>query len=160
LKRVLAAIAVAAGIGAGAAGVAAAASDSSSPSTSSSEADGQHQDPNYQSSVRAPEQDGQNEADEDSALQALATISPDQARQAALAAVPGTAGKVALENENGNVVYSVEITANGITTDVKIDAGNGDVLAKDTSDGEGGGESDGAAGATESGTDQPESAGK
>lgn len=49
-----------------------------------------------------------------------------------MTAVPGTAGEVELENENGSVVYSVEITANGITADVMVDAGNGKVLAQDT----------------------------
>ena len=95
----------------------------------------QTQDPSYTSSVTAPEQNGQNEADESAALQSLAKISPDQARDAALAAVPGTADKVELDNENGNVVYSVQITdASGAKTDVKVDAGNGSVLHQDSGD--------------------------
>jgi uncharacterized membrane protein YkoI len=95
----------------------------------------QTQDPSYKSSVTAPEQNGQNEADQSAALQSLAKISPDQARDAALAAVPGTADKVELDNENGNVVYSVTITdASGAKTDVKVDAGNGSVLHKDSGD--------------------------
>lgn len=93
----------------------------------------QTQDPSYKSSVTAPEQNGQSEADESSALQSLAKISPDQARDAALAAVPGTADKVELDNENGNVVYSVQITdASGAKIDVKVDAGNGSVLHQDS----------------------------
>ena len=95
----------------------------------------QTQDPSYKSSVTAPEQNGQNEAAQSAALQSLAKISPDQARDAALAAVPGTADKVELDNENGNVVYSVTITdASGAKTDVKVDAGNGSVLHKDSGD--------------------------
>ena len=95
----------------------------------------QTQDPSYTSSVTAPEQNGQNEADESAALQSLAKISPDQARDAALAAVPGTADKVELDNENGNVVYSVQITdASGAKTDVKVDAGNGSVVHQDSGD--------------------------
>jgi uncharacterized membrane protein YkoI len=135
VKRVLAAIGVAAGLGAGAAGIAAAASDTTSPSTSSS-AESQQHERSYTSSVQLPEQANQNEADETAALTAAAKITPDQARQAALAAVPGTAVSVSLDNENGNVVYSITITANGTTTDVKVDAGNAAILAKDTPDNE------------------------
>lgn len=99
----------------------------------SAQADGksgdQTQDPGYKSSVTAPEQNGQNEAGESAALASMAKITPDQARDAALAAVPGSADKVELDNENGNVVYSVQITdANGAKTDVKVDAGNSSVL--------------------------------
>jgi uncharacterized membrane protein YkoI len=91
--------------------------------------------PSYTSSVTAPEQNGRSEADEAAALRSLAKISPDQARDAALAAVPGTAGEVELENENGNVVYGVEITdASGAKFDVKVDAGNGSVLHQERDD--------------------------
>jgi uncharacterized membrane protein YkoI len=135
LKRILATFAVVVGAGVGAAGIAAAASNTGSSSASVT-ADDQDQEPSYHSSVQLPENDNQSEADEAKSLEASAKISPDQARQAALATVPGTAGKVSLDNENGNVVYSVEITANGTTTDVKVDAGNGAVLAKDIPDNE------------------------
>jgi hypothetical protein len=90
-----------------------------------------------EASVQITEGTTENDQAEAAALQAAATISPDQAKQAALAAVPGTAGKVELESENGNVVYGVEVTANGTTTDVKVDAGNGSVLAKDADQNEG-----------------------
>lgn len=60
-------------------------------------------------------------------LASLARISADQAVQAALAAHPGTAAnKVELDSENGCLVYSVELTNQ---SDVKVDAGNGHVLA-------------------------------
>jgi uncharacterized membrane protein YkoI len=73
------------------------------------------------------------ETAENQALQKLATLSPDQARDAALAAVPGTANKVELGNENGFVIYSVEVAgAGGTATDVKADADNGQVLAQDS----------------------------
>ncbi|MDQ1466534.1 MAG: hypothetical protein QOH10_949, partial [Actinomycetota bacterium] len=113
LPKVLGALGLAGGLALGAAGIAAAATGpSSSPSTPTSTA--------------AADEKG------DAALPALAKITPDQAKQAALAAVPGTVTKVALENENGSVVYGVEISANGTTTDGKIDAGNGKVLAQDS----------------------------
>jgi uncharacterized membrane protein YkoI len=125
----------------------------------SAQADGksgdQTQDPSYKSSVTAPEQNGQNEAGESSALQSMAKITPDQARDAALAAVPGTADKIELDNENGNVVYSVQITdASGKVTDVKVDAGNGAVLHQDSAQND---SNDGAE--TPNGQEAPESPG-
>jgi uncharacterized membrane protein YkoI len=63
----------------------------------------------------------------------LATITADEASAAAVSATGGAAGKVELENENGNVVYGVEITApDGNQLDVKVDAGNASVLAKES----------------------------
>lgn len=73
------------------------------------------------------------EAAESTALKSLATITPAEAAAAAVSATPGTAGAVQLENENGFVVYGVEVTAsNGSVTDVTIDAGNGSVLVQET----------------------------
>lgn len=57
-------------------------------------------------------------------LQKLAKISPQQASQAAQKEVGGQPDQVKLDNENGNLVYTVEIGQ----TEVKIDAGNGHVL--------------------------------
>ena len=76
------------------------------------------------------------EGAESERLKSLARITPEQASAAALAQVPGTVKKVELENEDGNVVYDIEIkTANG-ESDVKIDAGDGRVLQVEK-DGEG-----------------------
>lgn len=95
------------------------------------------QDPSYATSITAPQDEGVSEADEAKALESLATITPDQARNAALEAVPGTAGKVELDNENGAVVYSVEVTdSSGSGIDVKVDAGNGTVVHQDADDGD------------------------
>jgi len=98
--------------------------------------------PAYTSSVTVADT-GSEGAANDAALAAAAKITPDQARAAALAAVPGTSGKVELENENGNVVFGVEVpTATGSRIDVKVDAGNGKVLAQESDDaGEQGGTS-------------------
>jgi uncharacterized membrane protein YkoI len=61
---------------------------------------------------------------------ALAKITPDQAVQKALDAVPGTVLKTGLENENGFLVYSVEVvSADKTIMEVKVDAGSGKVLA-------------------------------
>jgi uncharacterized membrane protein YkoI len=70
------------------------------------------------------------EADEAATLQGKATISAADAEAAALAANPGaTVVKTELDNENGVLVYSVELT-NG--ADVKVDAGNGSILSTDS----------------------------
>jgi uncharacterized membrane protein YkoI len=72
--------------------------------------------------------EGRAEGAESERLKSLARITPEQAQSAALAQVPGIVKKVELENEDGNVVYGVEVkTADG-EQDVKVDAGDGRVL--------------------------------
>ncbi|GLI53854.1 PepSY domain-containing protein [Thermodesulfovibrio yellowstonii] len=67
-----------------------------------------------------------------------ATISRDDAINAALKQVPGKVLKVELENENGYLVYGVEIVkADKSIADVKVDAGNGKVLKIDNDSDEG-----------------------
>ena len=67
-----------------------------------------------------------NEADEAAALQGKAAITAADAESAALAATPGASVvKTELDDENGTVVYSVELS-NG--ADVKVDAANGTIL--------------------------------
>ena len=88
--------------------------------------------PSYGSSIRVSDAqyEGVSEADEATALTGLVTITPEQAKDAALAANPGaTVVKVELDNENGAVVYSVELS-NGM--DVKVDAGSAAVLYIDS----------------------------
>jgi len=88
--------------------------------------------PSYGSAIRVDDAqyEGMSEADEATALAGLASITPEQAQDAALAANPGaTVVKVELDNENGALVYSVELD-NGL--DVKVDAGNGAVLYVDS----------------------------
>jgi len=99
-----------------------------------------NQEPAYAASIKvAGPQDKMDETRESAALKALAKITPEQARAEALKAVNGEVQKVSLDNENGNLVYSVEIKTAGGTVDVKVDAGNGKVLAQDKSqDNEGG----------------------
>jgi uncharacterized membrane protein YkoI len=89
--------------------------------------------PAYSGSVKAPAEQGAtpeaSEADETKALQGLAKVTADQAKAAALAQYPGaTVSTVQLENENGFVVYSVELTQSGKGYEVKVDAGNAKVL--------------------------------
>ncbi|MEJ6485652.1 PepSY domain-containing protein [Nostoc punctiforme UO1] len=68
--------------------------------------------------------DDQQEQQEDKKLQALAKITAEQAKQAAETSVGTKASSVKLENEDGNLVYAVEIAQK----EVKVDAGDGKVL--------------------------------
>jgi uncharacterized membrane protein YkoI len=95
-------------------------------------ADSGAQAPSYAGSVAVDQAqtEGVSEADEATTLQGKATISAADAEAAALAANPGaTVVKSELDNENGALVYSVELS-NG--ADVKVDAGNGSILFSDT----------------------------
>ncbi|GAB7540402.1 PepSY domain-containing protein [Cupriavidus sp. 8B] len=84
--------------------------------------------PAYQSSIQVPDRE-KGERGEAARLVGLARIDATRATSAALAKVSGSVLKVALDNENGNLVYSVEIkTASNEVKDVKVDAGNGAVL--------------------------------
>jgi len=96
------------------------------------------QDPTLSGSIQAPESTSGSEADEATALEALATISSSDAESAALAAVPGgTVNSVEPGNENGSVVYQVDMTdAAGQAVEVKVDAGSGDVLSTAAADNE------------------------
>ena len=80
--------------------------------------------PEYQSSIQVA-RGVKNEA----ALQKLAKITREQAVQIAQGAAAGTVVESALENEDQNLVYTVEVENAGSTSDVIIDAGNGKVLA-------------------------------
>ena len=86
------------------------------------------QSPSYASSIRVndAQHEGMSEADEAVALAGQAKVTPDQAKDAALKANPDTTvTDVELDNENGELVYSVELS-NGM--DVKVDAANGAVF--------------------------------
>jgi uncharacterized membrane protein YkoI len=93
------------------------------------------QDPAYTSSIQTKDDDrekkGEHRGERGEALRLapLTKIDSTQATSAAVSQVPGTVLSAALENENGNVVYSVVIKtpANEIK-DVKVDAGNAAVL--------------------------------
>ncbi len=149
------------GIFAGAAGLASAAtSQTTTPTTVQAPGNGEtagqgdtNEAPTYKSSVQSPEspeaaENGveQSDAAEAAQLAPLAKVSETDASAAATAAVPGTVAKVELSNENGNVVYDVEVkAADGTKTDVTIDAGNGKVLAQETEADEHDGEDNGGA---------------
>ncbi|MGH2459977.1 MAG: PepSY domain-containing protein [Chloroflexota bacterium] len=110
------------------------------PATAASQADQgastadsgqQDSQPGYTASVTVPQDStATSEADEAAALQSKAKVTADQAKSTALAQFPGaTVQSVGLENENGNVVYGVQLTDKaGAAQDVKVDAGNAKVL--------------------------------
>jgi uncharacterized membrane protein YkoI len=83
----------------------------------------------YQGSISVP---GQNE----SSLQKLANIDKAAAEQAALKAVPGTVHEAELEtSDNGYVVYDIEVAGKDSNNhEVKVDAGNGEILHQDLED--------------------------
>ena len=88
-------------------------------------------DPSYESSVKVGNNEG--EGGEAANLSSLAKIDAAKAITAAQARVSGNVLKVSLDNENGNLVYSVEIkTASNEVKDVKVDAGSGNVLYEDS----------------------------
>ncbi|WP_341532269.1 PepSY domain-containing protein (plasmid) [Nostoc sp. UHCC 0302] len=81
--------------------------------------------------AQASDGDGDGETNDDvqeqqeaAKLQPLAKITGKQAQQAAEASRGAKSSSVKLENEDGNLVYSVKIGQQ----DVKVDAGNGKVL--------------------------------
>lgn len=83
------------------------------------------------------------DAEEAAALEGLATITPEEAEAAALAAVPGTASEVELDDEDGFVVYEIEVNAaDGSVTEVLVDAGDGSVLAQEAEDADDANEAD------------------
>jgi uncharacterized membrane protein YkoI len=88
--------------------------------------------PSYQSSITV-DQSGEGEHGEAARHAGLAKIDAGRAMAAAQARIPGKVLSAALENENGNLVYSVVITpaAGGPVQDVKVDAGNAAVLHTD-----------------------------
>ncbi len=99
-----------------------------SPTSTSPDVQGQIENPAYSGSIGVDQArtEGMGEADEAAALQEQAGITADQAVIAAKAANSGVkATRVEPDNENGVLVYSVELD-NGL--DVKVDAGNSSIL--------------------------------
>lgn len=70
---------------------------------------------------------------EQKTLLSLARVDASAARTAALATARGSVTETKLENEDGNVVWKVEIRDGaGLETTVYVDAGNARVLLKET----------------------------
>ncbi|GMQ86099.1 MAG: hypothetical protein BMS9Abin07_1671 [Acidimicrobiia bacterium] len=137
-KKRLYTSAVALGLALGSVGIAAAATGGGSAPAAPAEDSTEIQEPAYTGSVQAPAEDETlTEAEETSELEGLAKITAEEAASKASAAVPGDVTQVELDNENGTVVYSVEITDDaGGEIDVKVDAGDGTVLDQQADDDE------------------------
>ncbi len=106
------------------------------------EAGPDEQEPNYAGTATIAVDEStmpEDEAAEAAALGSLATLSQADAEAAALAAVSGDIVQAELDNENGFVVWSIEIRdAAGTIHDVKIDAGNAAVLGTEAGEDEAG----------------------
>ena len=76
------------------------------------------------------EREGGGDAANQARLAREATITPDGARAAAVAAVPGTVQAVHLERDEGPLVYAVVVQPHGgdTTTEVVVDAKTGNVV--------------------------------
>ena len=82
----------------------------------------------YQSSARIPNVK-QSDAAERQAMQRVTKISLAQAQAIAQKAAPkAKLVKAELDNEDGNVVYEVELLENGMERNIVVDAGNGRIL--------------------------------
>ncbi|MEO7587447.1 MAG: PepSY domain-containing protein, partial [Arachnia sp.] len=78
----------------------------------------------------SPEEKAQDQA-EAAVLAALATVTEQEATRAATDAVPGTVSNIGLDDEDGFVVWEVDITkADGTRVEVLVDAGNAGILAQ------------------------------
>lgn len=81
---------------------------------------------------RPVEHEEKNDKNEQKDLAKKAKITEEDSIKIALEKVPGTAEDVELENEDGTVVYAVEVKAkDGSKQDVKIDAQSGKVIKID-----------------------------
>jgi uncharacterized membrane protein YkoI len=94
-----------------------------------------HDEPRITGSVTAPAEDEtMTDAEEDAGLAALATISAEEAGAAAVAAVGGTVTMVEIDDEDGFVVYDVDVRTDSGIVEVTVDAGDGTVLADERDD--------------------------
>jgi uncharacterized membrane protein YkoI len=85
-----------------------------------------------QGTIRLPDQGNQK-----AALAAMAKIPIQQAINAAVSRQTGTVHRVELQNEDGFLVYNVElVSADNKPHEVKVDAGNGNILRVDSNSSE------------------------
>ena len=86
----------------------------------------------FVSSIQVDDTEEVSEAQESLQLAALAKITEDDAKAIALNVVDtkkvGEITDVTIENEDGNAVYAVEFTKDGVETDVRIDINTGKII--------------------------------
>lgn len=81
------------------------------------------QEPSYKGSISVGQA-------QESDLPGLAKLSFEEAMRAALARIPGNVLKAELEDENGYLVYGIEVVSGDRSmTEVKVDAGTGAILS-------------------------------
>ncbi|MDR7080291.1 putative membrane protein YkoI [Neobacillus niacini] len=85
------------------------------------------------------EEDGEekDEGENQAELAKQAKISEEEATKAALEKVPGTVKQVELEDEDGTIVYGIEVVStDGTQQDVKVDAKTGKIVKVEADDDE------------------------
>lgn len=86
----------------------------------------------FEGSLKAPATDLESDFAEDRELEGLAKVERVGAEDAALKEIPGEATWTEIEDENGYVVWVVDVTdIEGDRHEVTVDAGNGEVLASE-----------------------------
>ena len=92
---------------------------------------------NISSKTISEDQSKENDDQELTAENTKTAITEDQAKQTALASVTGGVFKeIELEDEDGVIVYGVEIQSGNNTYDVKVDANTGAIVKSDQDNGE------------------------
>ena len=85
----------------------------------------------------------ENDTQTQAELAKQAKITEEQATKIALEKVPGTVNEVELEDENGTIVYGIEVVStDGTQQDVKVDAQTGKIVKVEADDVENGEEND------------------
>jgi hypothetical protein len=86
----------------------------------------------FEGSLKAPATDLESDIAEVRELEGLARVERVEAEEAALEEIPGEATWTEIEDENGYVVWVVDVTdIEGDRHEVTVDAGNGEVLANE-----------------------------
>ena len=85
----------------------------------------------------------ENDTQSQAELAKQAKITEEEATKTALEKVPGTVNEVELEDENGTIVYGIEVVStDGTQQDVKVDAQTGKIVKVEADDEENGEEND------------------
>lgn len=86
-------------------------------------------------SIQAPDREFESDDREKRELRSLAGITVPDATESARGAHPGQVTKVEIEDEEGYVIYEVELAGDdGAYYEMKVDAGNGSILGSETED--------------------------
>jgi uncharacterized membrane protein YkoI len=102
----------------------------------------EEQKPAIKGTIPAPEAKGEEKkVAETKRLRGLAKIDEAAAKKAALDTVPGEVKKIELGDEDGFLVYDIDVLGqDGKTTELKVDAGDGTILAQENEEYDGQGD--------------------